>query len=235
MLNKSFKQYFSGPLQFAVSLLAIFFFTSTIFPQQHLDESFAGKYRKRAKTSIVRSLTTDHISRAHKYDNLGDLLIHLPNDIEMRNKYPDLKMHVHNFPEFRKTEELYNVEVTAWVHAVKYEGGSGDRDFHIIIGNNPDTAFATFMNVEISGLPDSSSHNYKPLRDARKEFLELFSDYHFTTSFKRIDPPVKVTIKGSLFFDGDHNHSCGTCPGPSYAKPGTVWEIHPVYSIVKVE
>ena len=236
MLNKSLKQYFSCPLQFAVSLLAIIFFTSTAFPQAHLDESFQGSYRKKAKISIVRSLSTGHISRVHKFDNLGDLLIFLPKDIEMRKKYPDLKMHVHNFPEKRKTEELFNVQVTAYVIAAKYEGGStGDRDFHVIIGNNPDTAVATFMNVEISGLPDSSSKNYKPLRKARKEFLNLFSNLHFTTSFKYIDPPMKVTIKGSLFFDGDHNHSCRTCPGPAYAKPGTVWEIHPVYSIVKAE
>ena len=149
MLNKSLKQYFSCPLQFAVSLLAIIFFTSTAFPQAHLDESFQGSYRKKAKISIVRSLSTGHISRVHKFDNLGDLLIFLPKDIEMRKKYPDLKMNFNGAPDNRKTEELFNVEVTAWVIAAKYESGTADRDFHVIIGNNPDTSVATFMNVEI--------------------------------------------------------------------------------------
>jgi hypothetical protein len=216
-----------------LSFVIIIFLTSTILPQQHLDEEFGGVYRKQAKTSIVRSISTDKISRVKKFASLDKLLIYLPRDVVMRDKYSDLKIHATG-PEKRKNEELHNVEVDCWVHAVKYEGGSGDRDFHIIVGSLPDTADAIYMNVEVSGLPDSDSHNYEPLRDARKQFLDLFSDYNFTTSFTKINPPLKVEIKGSLFFDGDHNHSCGTCPGPSYAKPGTVWEIHPVYSIVKL-
>jgi hypothetical protein len=214
-------------------IFGIFFLSSTIRSQDHLDESFQGSYREKPKTSIVRSATTGNISRVHKYGNLGDLLVFLPDDIEMRNKYPDLRIHGGD-PEKRKTEELFNVELVCWVHAVKYEGGKGDRDFHVIVGDTPDVETATFMNVEVSGLPPNDSNNYKPLKDVRKQFLELFSDYNFTTSFTQIDPPRKVKIKGSLLFDGEHNHSCGTCPGPSYAKPGTVWEIHPIYSITAV-
>ena len=47
----------------------------------------------------------------------------------------------------------------------------------------------------------------------------------------QVDPPASVVIQGSLFFDGEHGYGCGNCPGPSWAKPMTVWEIHPVYSI----
>jgi hypothetical protein len=47
----------------------------------------------------------------------------------------------------------------------------------------------------------------------------------------RISPPARVLIQGSLYFDGDHAAGCGSCPGPAYAKPTTVWEIHPVYNI----
>lgn len=214
-------------------IFGIFFVSSTIFPQEHLDESFQGSYREKPKTSIVRSKTTNNISRVRKYDDLGELLIFLPKDLEMRKKYPDLKINGGD-PEKRKTEELFNVEVECWVIAVKYEGGEGDRDFHVIVGDDPDTALATYLNVEVSGLPQSNSKNYQPLREARKQFLELFSDYNFTNRFKYINPPRKVKIKGSLLFDGQHNHSCGSCPGPSYAKPGTVWEIHPIYSIITV-
>ena len=214
-------------------LVGIIFISSTIIPQQHLDESFQGSYREKPKTSIVRSLSTGNISRVRKYDNLGELFMFLPKDVEMRNKYPDLRINGGD-PEKRKTEELFNAEVECWVVAVKYEGGEGDRDFHVIVGDSPDTALATYLNVEVSGLPPNSSKNYQPLREARKQFLELFSDYNFTNAFKYINPPRKVKIKGSLFFDGQHNHSCRTCPGPAYAKPGTVWEIHPIYSIIRV-
>jgi len=220
--------------QFLKLFLSIIFFTSIVYPQTHLDDEFQGSYRKRAKTSIVRSLTTGNISRVHKYDNLRDLFLFLPKDVEMRDKYPDLKINGGD-PEKRKNEELFNVEVTCWVIAAKYEGGEGDRDFHVIVGDSPDTALAIYLNVEVSGLPENSSKNYQPLREARKQFLEIFSDYNFTTGFSYIDPPRKVKIKGSLFFDGQHNHSCRTCPGPAYAKPGTVWEIHPIYSIISAE
>ena len=214
-------------------LLGIIFISSTIIPQAHLDESFQGSYREKPKTSIVRSLSTGNISRVRKYDNLSELFIFLPKDVEMRNKYSDLRINGGD-PEKRKKEELFNAEIECWVIAVKYEGGEGDRDFHVIVGDNPDTALAIYLNVEVSSLPPNSSKNYQPLREARKQFLELFSDYNFTTRFQYIDPPRKVKIKGSLFFDGQHNHSCRTCPGPAYAKPGTVWEIHPIYSIITV-
>lgn len=214
-------------------IFGIIFVSSTIFPQEHLDESFQGSYREKPKTSIVRSKTTNNISRVRKYDDLGELLIFLPKDLEMRKKYPDLKINSGD-PEKRKPEELFNVEVECWVIAVKYEGGEGDRDFHVIVGDDQDTALATYLNVEVSSLPPNNSKNYQPLREARKQFLELFSDYNFTNRFKYINPPRKVKIKGSLLFDGQHNHSCGSCPGPSYAKPGTVWEIHPIYSMIAV-
>ncbi len=219
---------------FRILIVILCLFSGNLFGQAHLDETFKGSYRAKPKTSIVRSLATDHISRAHNFKNLNDLLIFLPKDIEMRDKYEDLRMKKGD-PETRKHEELFNVQVVCWVHAAKYEGGShGDRDFHVIVGNDSDITTATFMNVEVTGLPDSSSKNFKPLYKARKQFLDLFESYNLNTNFKKIDPPLKVKIKGSLLFDGDHNHSCGTCPGPSYAKPGTVWEIHPIYSIEKI-
>ena len=215
-------------------LVVVWVLTATIlFAQNHLDETFQGHYRKKPKTSIVRNKTTNMISSPLTYPTLGDLLGSLLPDVSMRKKYPDLKMHAGD-PEKRKSEELHNVEIDCWIHAVKYEGGAGDRDFHVIIGDDSDVSTATFMNVEISGLPVSGK-NRTPLRDARKQFLDLFTDSTFSTSFTQINPARKVHFTGSLLFDGDHNHSCGTCPGPVYAKPGTVWEIHPVYSVVSIQ
>jgi len=204
-----------------------------LLAQEHLDENFKGSYRKKPKTSIVRTKGTNEISPPKKYSSLSDLLGDLPPDVKMRKTYPDLRIHGGD-PATRKMEELHNVEVDCWIHAVKWEGGKGDRDFHVIVGDDADREAATFMNVEISGLP-ASGKNRAPLRDARKQFLKLFPDKKFTTSFKMIDPPLKVRITGSLFFDGEHSHSCDKCPGPKDAKPGTVWEIHPVYSIVVIQ
>ena len=214
---------------FWLSLLTTF----TLLAQDHLDEKFQGSYRSRPKTSIVRNKTTKGISLPRKFAGLTDLLESLPLDVTMRKKYPDLKINGGD-PEKRKLEELYNVEVDCWIHAVKYEGGIGDRDFHVIVGNDPDVDVATFMNVEVSGLPVGGK-NLTPLKAARKQFLDLFPDKNFSTTFQRIEPPLKVRIAGSLLFDGQHNHSCEKCPGPGYAKPGTVWEIHPVYSVVSIQ
>ncbi len=48
----------------------------------------------------------------------------------------------------------------------------------------------------------------------------------------KITDARRVRVRGSLYFDGDHEAGClQGCPGPSYAKPTSVWEIHPVYSI----
>ena len=212
--------------------IGIIILSSTIIPQEHLDEKFEGTYRKTSKTSIVRNKTTLKISSPHIFANVGELLDFTLPDVDMKEKYSDLKVKTTN--KRRKTEELYNVEVVCWIHGVKYEGGTdGDRDFHIIIGDDEDINEAKpFMNAEISGLP-SSGKNLQPLHDVRKQFLDMFSSYNFNTEFEHIDPPVKVRLRGSLFFDGAHGHSCASCPGPSWAKPKTVWEIHPIYSVIQ--
>ena len=232
MADKILLIYNSKIKQIIIWLSGILILTSTIVPQVHLDESFNGHYREYSKTSIVRSVPSLHISRVRKYGTLDSLFMFLPKDVWMRDKYPILRMGNKDGPPNRVHEELFNVEVVGWVHAAKYEGSSdGDRDFHVILGNDSDLNVATFMNIEISGLPPENSNNYETLRNARKDFLDIFSDYNFNNTFKQVDLPRKVKIRGSIFFDGAHNHSCEKCPGPSYAKPGTVWEIHPIYSI----
>ena len=206
--------------------------------QDLLDLNFKGHYRDKPKTSIGRRLATGEISTPTHYTNLGDLIDILPNDAAMRHKYPDLNKKQSGFPEKRETEELRNVEVDCWIHAVKFEDGRGsnpgDNDFHVIIGNSPDTSHATYMTAEVSGLP-ASGKNLPVLKNARKIFLQIFRGMTITTSFKRISPAKKANLSGSLFFDGDHKAGCGACPGPGWAKPETVWEIHPIYSVVEIQ
>ncbi len=206
--------------------------------QDVLNLTFKGHYRDKPKTSIVRKVKGGGILTPVHYTDLADLVATLPADSAMRQKYPELDQKQSGFPEKRETEELRNVEVDCWIVAVKFEDGrgkkKGDDDFHVILANNPDPAHATFMSSEISGLPGSGT-NRAPLMEARKSFLQIVSGDSFPGGFVRVTPPRKVEIRGSLFFDGDHDAGCEACPGPSWAKPPTVWEIHPIYSITEIQ
>ena len=206
--------------------------------QDLLNLNFRGHYRSKPKTSIVRRISTDAISTPTHYASLANLLAVLPNDASMRQKYPDLNKPKTGFPQKRETEELRNVEVDCWIHAVKFEDGRqgkpGDNDLHVIIGSLPDTSESTYMTAEVSGLP-ASGKNRPVLKDARAKFLQIVQGLNPGTSFKQVFPAKKVRITGSLFFDGDHRAGCPSCPGPAWAKPESVWEIHPVYAIVEIQ
>ena len=133
-------------------------------------------------------------------------------------------------PPSRLVEEMQNVEVPAYIVAVK--PGEDDHDLHVIISNRTRGARRHFMNVEVSGLPRDHVHEADFAR-VRAEIRALLPevDTGGGGSYIPINPPARVLIQGSLFFDGDHGAGCGNCPGPSWAKPTTVWEVHPVYSI----
>ena len=219
---------------FAPLLLSAFLLPLAAPGQDLLDLPFKGHYRDKPKTSIVRRIVGGRISSPARYANLKDLLNALPADSVMRTKYPALNQKMSGFPEKREVEELRNVEVDCWIYAVAFEDGrgskKGDDDFHAVLGDSPNPAHARYMSSEIAGLPVTGV-NRAPLTDARRKFLQLFPGHSFTSTFVQISPPKKVKVRGSLFFDGDHEAGCTTCPGPRWAKPKTVWEIHPIYSI----
>jgi hypothetical protein len=63
-------------------------------------------------------------------------------------------------------------------------------------------------------------------------FLTFFKTTPPSGSFVHITPaPIHVSIVGSLYFDGDHSAGGKSDPGPAWAKPQSVWEIHPIYKI----
>ena len=52
--------------------------------------------------------------------------------------------------------------------------------------------------------------------------------------YVRFDPAIPVRIAGPLFYDADHKIDRDTregVVGPSFARPSTSWEIHPVVRI----
>src|SRR5262249_49245173 len=147
-------------------------------------------------------------------------------------------------PQDRKPEELRNVQVKAWICAVKFEWGkTGDNDFHVILSSNATAgAGAQFMTIEVSALPvlaaatnanplptiDKKSPDYTPLLRARKQLVGFFTDHRLNETFYKLPRPIGVTVTGSLHFDGDHVPGKKDSPGPAGMKPKTVWEIHPV-------
>src|SRR5207302_1031295 len=152
------------------------------------------------------------------FNNLVDLLDSLPPDEDMRQ----LTVWRPEGPMSRLPEEQANVQVLAYIVAVKPR--EDDHDLHVIISDRPRGARRHFMNVEVSGLPRDHVHEADFAR-VRAEIRALLPevDTGGGGSYIPINPPARVLIQGSLFFDGDHGAGCGNCPGPSWAKPTTVW------------
>jgi hypothetical protein len=218
---------------------------------------FEGHWHRPVKTSIARK--DGRTVPVQAFADLGKLLDSLPPDAKMRQKYPDLRPRSlkakqgqqsgDTGPQTRKDEELRNVEVTAWICAVKYEWGkTGDNDFHVILSNNAAAgAGSKFMTAEVSALPvvkaatkanpkpaiDTKSPDYAVLLRARKQLVSLFPNHRLTETFYKPARPIKVTVTGSLHFDGDHTAGVKDSPGPDGMKPATVWEIHPVSNLAK--
>jgi len=177
---------------------------------------FRGTDRRNAKTSIADA-------DVEEFATIRLLRQTLPSDAEMKalgiSKEPN---------SGRVDEETRNVEVSAYLFAVKKED---DQDFHLIVGDQGCHSPGCFLNVEVSGWPKSTQHpDRHALMAAREAFIDYFEgdDPGTTSGYDVSSPPIAVKITGSLFFDVDH--SAGTV-GPQGYRPNTAWEIHPVSDI----
>jgi hypothetical protein len=140
----------------------------------------------------------------------------------MRTKYDDL-------PDGRVPEEEHNVTLKAFVVAVK--PCEGDHDYHVIL---KDLTHNQFVNAEVSGLPPDapSDTNFKTPREEIETVLANGGASNTCGRYNKPPHPIPVTVTGSVYFDADHRAGCANgCPGPAYAKPSTVWEIHPILHI----
>jgi hypothetical protein len=136
----------------------------------------------------------------------------------------------HGSDSDRVAEEEYEITVTAYLCAA---GKQSDNDYHLIIGAGPRSTETAKLNVEISGLRPRGGQE---LRDARHEFDEYcLSKWGGPPGggYTYLDPPERVKITGSLFFDVDH--------GPGAVGPrkwqedfDTSWEIHPIRHFVEL-
>jgi hypothetical protein len=192
-----------------------------------VNQVFAGTYRAPVKTSIAKSPAL-----LKEYPDLSTLLQSLPKDSAMRDKYPALRRKAKKWPKQREPEEMVNVKIdTCWICAVSYERGvDGDNDFHVILSNSPRRPFTKVMNAEVAGLPKNGP-DVSRLKTVRRKFLSFFLYTPPPGGFSPPSKPIRVRVEGSLFFDGHHGASGTSDPGPSWAKPRTVWEVHPILQI----
>jgi hypothetical protein len=92
------------------------------------------------------------------------------------------------------------------------------------------------MTMELSGLPPSTTPSFQKLDTARTAFKDFFnrnlSGKVPGLQYDYYDPPISVTIEGSLFFD--MTHATGTRPGPKSLKSRmpVIWEVHPITTMV---
>jgi hypothetical protein len=178
-------------------------------------DTYVGTARKAAKLSMASGTPKN-------FSDLGDLMDTLVPDSQMT------AMHISKTADSaRLPQEEVLVTVTAFLYASSRES---DNDFHCIVGRDPSQS-VRFMNVEVSGLPASTSQFFLPLRTARNEFKTFFTangDGLPSQGYDKYTPPIAITVTGSLFFDVDH---VPPAVGPTGMKPLTAWEIHPVSDI----
>ena len=203
--------------------------TDSMNPQ--VEEEFGGQYRARAKTSYAMS--DGVLAPLEEFADLAALRSFLAPQIDprMRRHYPHLG-EADADGSGRTVEELHNVALVAWIHAVKHESGPhGDNDFHVMLGSSAEPGAGFFLTAEASGLPEDGAQRAQ-LVEVRRQLLSVIGPCRCNGHFRAVVPPRRVRVSGSLFFDADH--AIGAV-GPKYAKPFTVWEIHPLLSIEPVE
>jgi hypothetical protein len=138
--------------------------------------------------------------------------------------------------EVRTPAERRMVSVVGYLYAMKKEG---DNDYHLILGTKTCKKSDCFMTAEVSGIPRLTA-NRQELATARQHFETAIQQYvddgngATDGGYFRFDPPIRVQVRGPLFYDADHKIKtaprAGTV-GPAYARPSTSWEIHPVTAI----
>jgi hypothetical protein len=176
---------------------------------------FDGTVRKIAKVTIFEG-------QMKPFDSVGHLREWLPYDRDMRDldigRGPDVD---------RVKQEKFNVTLTAYIYTFRKEG---DNDYHVIIGDGPDTPNRKYINAEVSGIPEvGTDENRAQLWKVRNAFKQTFQlDAEGPDTYLPLEPPVPVQITGSLFWDVEHYPNT---VGPRFASPKTAWEIHPISRI----
>jgi hypothetical protein len=188
-------------------------------------KTFTGISRRQAKTSYYEG------SNHREFRTFSEFHSWLNEHRRDQNHMEGLHL-PHTATSERVDEEEYNVTVTAYLYAAAKEA---DNDYHLVIGGGSRSTDQGKVNVEISGLRPRGMGGQE-LRDPREQFEQYCNDKWGRTpgrTYRFVDPPERVTISGSIFFDVDH--------GPGDVGPtdlrhdfDTSWEIHPIRDFVEV-
>lgn len=179
-------------------------------------DTFGGTSRKAAKTSLSAA-------PVRTYKDVRTLINTLPpHDSMAALKIPK------GATSGRVAQEERNVRLKTFLYAASRED---DNDFHLILGRAPDATPEVYMTMELSGLPPQNAPSFAKLKAARDAYKAFFGSELPGTSYDFYDPPIPVTVEGSLFWDA--SHATGTRPGPQSLKSRmpVVWEVHPISSI----
>ncbi|MFT7614267.1 MAG: hypothetical protein ACI9J3_003249 [Parvicellaceae bacterium] len=178
-------------------------------------DNFLGKQRGKVKTSVPTSNT-------EVFDYLPHMLNTLPTANYMRNQ-SEIAGNV--WAAFRAKEEKRIVRInTCYIHFIKREP---DNDFHIILGSHKKLSESVLFNIELSGLPKSTSLHYALLKKARVDFESKFGEL-CKSGYIQFRNPVKMSVEGALYYDICHRDGA---VGPGQYKPKDSWEIHPVTKV----
>ena len=193
--------------------------TGTAVATRATGDDFAGTARAAAKLSIASA-------RTEEFSDVKDLITSLPPKNKMVHHNP--KITTEEDSE-RVQEEERNVRVTAFLYAASREN---DNDFHLIVGRDPASDTPMYMTMEISGLPASNDASFATLKAARDAYKGFFGNDLPGASYDFYDPPIKINVEGSLFFD--MSHATGRSPGPPslHDDMPVIWEVHPISKIV---
>jgi len=198
----------------------------------YVNMTFQGRFRAAPRTHYARSLE-GKLLRTETFADLDSLKKTLVPDARMRRKYAKTLSSATRF-----NEELRNIGVNAYLHAVKLDNGidahgnQGDLDFHLVLGTSAKHGQGRFFSAKVSGLPKDGA-DAAAFTAARRQLLQLLlyvaqvPQLRFNADFAEINPPLKVTVTGSLFFDGQGAGGSG----PEYARATSAWQIDPVISI----
>jgi hypothetical protein len=200
------------PLDVPLGIVAPLNFAARAFKEPDADTFTVRRHhRGRAKTTFANA-------PLQIYPDLRSLILSLPDDEDM------IPLTRKEWDFDRIGLERRNVRVIAYLFAVKKES---DNDYHLIVDDDGDLEEGAKFNVEVSGIP-TEGPDIAAIRRARDEFKALFDGSPPRNYKPFLDPPWRVEIEGSLFFDRDHRP--GTV-GPEGYRPATAWEIHPVRRI----
>jgi hypothetical protein len=199
----------------------------------YVNMSFRGDYRAFPKTHYAR-YSDGKMVATEIFDDLHALKKTLPPDERMRQKYADQLGNNARFPE-----ELRNVSVVAYLHAVRLKygidahGNQADLNFQVLLGTSPRQGEGRFFSAEVSGLPHGGG-DIASFSATRRQVVQLVThvakvpEKSFRAAFAQINPPIKVKVTGSLLFDAQVRAGSA---GPDYAKADSGWQINPVISI----